>query len=91
MVPAPRKAGAALTAANARGVLCTDAIGKFFGKTLRGELRQALVNENEPYRAHLGFSQIGNEDERKLWLQFRWCFPSLDETCEWNTTESKSL
>jgi hypothetical protein len=39
-------------------------------------LDQALVNENEPYRAHLGFSQIGNEDERKLWLQFRWCFPA---------------
>jgi len=39
-------------------------------------LDQALVNENEPYRAHLGFSQIGNDDERKLWLQFRWCFPA---------------
>lgn len=29
-------------------------------------------------RGHLGFSQIGKEDERMLWLQWRWCLP--DET-----------
>ena len=37
---------------------------------------QWLEDNNENHRAHLGMSVIGDEDERKLWLNYHWCLPS---------------
>ena len=51
------------------------------------EYCQALVTRiddkvkelDQRYRGHLGFSGIGDSDERKLWLSFRWCLPPTFE------------
>ena len=32
-----------------------------------------MLSEPEKPRPYLGMSQIGNPDERMLWLNFRWC------------------
>ena len=34
-----------------------------------------MLSEPPKYRPYLGMSQIGNPDERMLWLNFRWCLP----------------
>lgn len=36
-----------------------------------------LAREKEERRGHMGYSQIGKEDERWLWLSFRWCLPPI--------------
>lgn len=35
--------------------------------------------EPEEGRAHLGFSEIGEPDERRLWFRFRWSLPQMHE------------
>ena len=30
-------------------------------------------------RGHLGFSQIGNKDERTIWLKHRWCLNDIED------------
>ena len=40
------------------------------------QIDQWIEDNNEGQRGHLGMSQIGDEDERKLWLQYHWCLPS---------------
>lgn len=35
---------------------------------------EAMDSSDNP-RVHLGMSQIGKEDQRILWLNFRWCMP----------------
>ena len=45
MTPIPRRPGAGLSGTNARGILCADALGKFYGGHLRWRLRPALVAE----------------------------------------------
>lgn len=37
----------------------------------------AAAHASEPPRGHLGMSQIGNPDERTLWLKFRWSLPDV--------------
>ena len=32
------------------------------------EIDQQISDQNDPYRTHLGFSVIGDDDERKGWL-----------------------
>lgn len=39
------------------------------------DVQRELENLAEVPRGHLGMSQIGKEDERELWLDFRWCLP----------------
>lgn len=39
----------------------------------------AAAHASEPPRGHLGMSQIGNPDERTLWLKFRWSLPDVPE------------
>ncbi len=45
MAPVPRKAGRPLGVDNARGVLCTNAASKRFGRLLRPELKEATTAE----------------------------------------------
>ena len=40
------------------------------------KIDQWIEDNNDNYRAHLGMSVIGDEDERKLWLNYHWCLPS---------------
>ena len=44
-------------------------------------LDKAIVDrrKKEASRGHLGWSRIGIEDERLLWLEFRWCLPSISD------------
>ena len=41
-----------------------------------------MLSEPEKRRPYLGMSQIGNPDERMLWLNFRWCLePTNFDNC----------
>ena len=37
------------------------------------QIDDVIVEQNERNRGHLGFSIIGDDDERKIWLNFHWC------------------
>lgn len=37
------------------------------------------ARRDEGPRGHLGMSQIGGEDLRRLWLSFRWCMPDVQD------------
>ena len=43
------------------------------------KIDEVIVEQNKDYRGHLGFSIIGDTDERKLWLKFNWCLTSSFE------------
>ena len=43
------------------------------------EIDQQISDQNDPYRTHLGFSVIGDDDERKGWLSYHWSLPSSFE------------
>src|SRR5210317_2112129 len=34
---------------------------------------EAIVEQNDRNRGHMGFSIIGDDDERKIWMNFYWC------------------
>ena len=34
------------------------------------KIDEVIAEQNKDYRGHLGFSIIGDTDERKLWLKF---------------------
>ena len=36
------------------------------------KIDQWIEENNDNHRAHLGMSVIGDEDERKLWLNYHW-------------------
>lgn len=50
-------------------------------KTYIEAIEKGLVKKRyeEGPRGHLGYSQIGKEDERTLWLNFRWCMPEIKD------------
>jgi len=37
---------------------------------------EQLAEKENRFRGHLGFSGIGDDDEYKLWMGFRWCLPA---------------
>ena len=37
---------------------------------------EQLAEKENRFRGHLGFSGIGDDDEYKLWMAFRWCLPA---------------
>ena len=43
-------------------------------RTTLDAIDEALSKPETP-RGHLGMSEIGEPDERRLWLKFRWCLP----------------
>ena len=43
------------------------------------KIDEVIAEQNKDYRGHLGFSIIGDTDERKLWLKFNWCLTSSFE------------
>ena len=40
------------------------------------KMDQWIEEDNDRFRQHLGMSGIGDDDERKSWLNFRWSLPS---------------
>ena len=44
-------------------------------KKINEMIDHVMLEEPASYRPYLGMSQIGNPDERMLWLNFRWCLP----------------
>lgn len=42
--------------------------------TVASAINEWHAANQEPPRGHMGVSQLGNEDERFLWLSFRWAF-----------------
>jgi len=43
---------------------------------LFNEMDKRIAEDNDRFRGHLGMSGIGDGDERKTWLNHRWCLPS---------------
>ena len=43
---------------------------------LFNEMDERIAEDNDRFRGHLGMSGIGDGDERKTWLNHRWCLPS---------------
>lgn len=43
--------------------------------TILTAIDDAIAVKAEPRRGYLGFSSIGDPDERTLWLTYRWCLP----------------
>jgi len=37
------------------------------------QIDEAIVEQNDRNRGHMGFSIIGDDDERKIWMNFYWC------------------
>ena len=37
---------------------------------------EVISEQNDRNRGHMGFSGIGDDDERKIWLNFHWCLSS---------------
>ena len=37
---------------------------------------EQLAEKENRFRGHLGFSGIGDDDEYKMWMGFRWCLPA---------------
>ena len=40
------------------------------------QIDEVIANKENRHRGHLGFSGIGDDDEYKMWMGFRWCLPS---------------
>jgi len=40
------------------------------------QIDEVIANKENRNRGHLGFSGIGDDDEYKMWMGFRWCLPS---------------
>lgn len=55
--------------------LSADLIEPATGRAIDDAL--AAMHAAEVPRGHLGMSQIGNPDERTLWLKFRWSLPDV--------------
>lgn len=50
-------------------------------KEILEAIDEAVLDEEarQPWRGHLGFSEIGEDDERTIWLSFRWCLPGIKQ------------